>query len=103
MPAVKELKEHLKTYKNKDIIAFAIWTPEDAIWQAKREGHHLTEEQAAEVIEKVHQHHDAELGINWDTLSCYISDFDNLPDIPEDCPHPDDSFCYDCKKCEKGV
>ncbi len=101
MPTVKEMKEHLATYKDDDVIAWDIWTTEDAIWQAKREGKHLTEEQAQEVIEEVHRHKDAELGINWDTLSCYLPA--DLPEIAENCPYPDDSDCQGCNKCLEKV
>ena len=99
MPTVRELKEHLETYKDTDTIAWDIWCTEDAVWAAKMHGKRITQSQAEEVIGEVHRYKDAELGINWDTLWCYASDLD-LPDIPDDCPHPDDSDCYDCKKCE---
>ena len=101
MSTIKELKEHLESYKDEDIIAFALWTPADAIWQAKRENYHLTQVQAEMVIDRVHLKHDAEVGINWDTLSFHLPS--DLPEIPKDCPYPDDSECGDCQKCKPKV
>lgn len=100
MPTVKELKEHLNTYKDDDVIAWDIWCPEDVIWVGKQDGKVVSQERAEEVIEEVNRHKDAELGINWDTLRCYL-DETNLSDIPEECPHPYDSYCGDCEKCKE--
>ncbi len=103
MPTIAELKEHLNTFKDEDIIAYDIWTPADAIWQAKREGYRLTQEQAEQVIEMVDHKKDAEQGINWDVLSCFLPERAEMTKIPEDCPTPDDSECGDCQMCTKGV
>jgi hypothetical protein len=99
MPTVKELKEHLNTYGDDDVIAWDIWSPEDVIWAGKQDRKVVSQEHAKAVIEEVHRHKDASLGISWDTLRCYLDETD-LPDIPEDCPSPDDSYCGDCKKCK---
>jgi hypothetical protein len=102
MSTVKELKEHLATLNDEDVIAYDLWGPEDAIWQAKQEGKYLTEEQAKQVIAQVDRKKDASVGITWDTLSWFIADF-TLPDIPEDCPEPDIASCGDCKLCQAAA
>lgn len=100
MPTVKECIEHLQSYNPEDIIAHVIWTTEDVFQTAKENGVCLTQEQADEVIEAVDHHHDAELGITWDTLRCHIDDVQSPAECPfrkEDEGHSsDDRNCYEC-------
>jgi hypothetical protein len=44
-----------------------IWSIEDV--QSERP--HLTDEQAMEVLQRIKNKHDAELGVNWTTLGIY--------------------------------
>ncbi len=39
----------------------------------------LTEQQAFEVLENVKRHHDATIGINWDTLQCVADELFGEP------------------------
>jgi hypothetical protein len=101
MPTVAELRKHLKTYRSTDIIAYDIWCTEDVIQQAKQDGKFVTDEQAADVLENIDRHKDANLGINWDTVRCGIDELGELPAIPDSCPSPNDGFCGDCNKCKQ--
>jgi len=41
----------------------------------------LTDDQAWQVLQQVNRHHDAELGVNWQTLECIAEDL--FGDAPE--------------------
>ncbi len=90
MPVVKDLKNHLDTYfKDDDVIAYQIWQVDDVLsleedyeegeWNWGGGGEEeiakkITKEIAEEVLEAVHDHQDAELGISWESLKCALDD-----------------------------
>jgi len=72
MATIKELKEHLKSYNDNDVIAYDIWQVKDVILQAKDLGLTVTEEQAKSILDTVHNNRDSEQGINWDVIQYQI-------------------------------
>ncbi|MDD5510813.1 MAG: hypothetical protein PHI12_08385 [Dehalococcoidales bacterium] len=84
MPSVKELKEHLKGYNDEDIIAYDIWQVEDILQKADEDGYICTKEQAEAILEDVDRHRDANYGICWDTLLCYIQDVCKRKEEPDE-------------------
>ena len=57
---------------DRDEYALAVWHIDDVLGLAKERGKKLTKKQAKEVISLVSSKQDAELGINWDTIDCWI-------------------------------
>lgn len=51
-----------------DVIAVAIWTVNDVMTKAKEMKERLTKEEAKSVLLDVEHCHDANKGINWDTI-----------------------------------
>ena len=49
-----------------------IWTTEDVLHQAKEKGVKLTEDEANEILLQMERKHDADVGINWETIDDYI-------------------------------
>lgn len=73
---VRELQEEFDQYKRESVR----WTTADFIGRAEERGTVVpTEEQAQELLERMIQKHDAELGITWVTIDCYLDDF--LPEL----------------------
>ena len=77
MTTVSEVIEHLKTYKPDEVVAVAIWSVDDVLERAKERKIKISKKQAEEVIDRIHRKQDATLGINWDTIDCYLDDLDN--------------------------
>jgi hypothetical protein len=82
--AVQTVKEEMKKYWEDKIAV--VWTTEDVLsiahpakWDT--DGNEipaeewLTQEDAVGVLNKVLDDHDATLGITWDTIEIYVSDF----------------------------
>jgi Co/Zn/Cd efflux system component len=74
MPSIKEAIEHLQSHNLDDIVAYSIWQVEDVQRQAKEDAVVISEEEAKEVLERIHRHMDAAVGISWTTISCYLDD-----------------------------
>ena len=75
MPTVKEFIEYLNTlYKSDDTIAVHLWQVDDAIGFAKERGEELTQDEAEEVIERMHRKCDSELGLTWTTLEFWVDE-----------------------------
>jgi hypothetical protein len=49
-----------------------IWSTEDVLHQAKQKGVKLTEDEANEILLEMERKHDADIGINWETIDDYI-------------------------------
>ena len=64
-------KEVFKPEESLDKIT-EVWCTEDILGQATEDGYKLTTEQAREVLHIVDRMHDANIGINWDNISCHI-------------------------------
>lgn len=70
---IKELKEHLRNYPDSMPIAYALWLPDDVIETANAIGVTLNDEQIADVLHHVDNSHDANYGINWQTIESAIN------------------------------
>lgn len=55
----------------------ANWCVADVLDQAERDEVEITEEEAKQILLNVDRYHDAEIGINWDVISCHIDMFIN--------------------------
>ena len=80
MSTVKEVRHRLKGIQGH--VAVAIWCREDVTGKAKGMGFTITDEAADDILDDIDSHHDAELGISWDTLDCYIEDYAKEHRIP---------------------
>ena len=49
------------------------WSSDDILHQAKQDKVELTEKQADEILDILKHKHDANIGINWETISTVIS------------------------------
>ena len=49
------------------------WSIQDVYYQAENDEVEITREQALNVIHDLKKHHDATIGICWDTISSYIN------------------------------
>lgn len=59
--------------RNKGTIAI-IWTVDDVKWSADDSGLKVTDEQAENILNELKANHDANIGINWDTINYYIDE-----------------------------
>jgi hypothetical protein len=75
MPEVKEVIEHLKSYKPNEHIAYTIWREEDVLGRAKELKVKISKAEARDILDTIHSKQDCELGISWTTLDVYIQDF----------------------------
>jgi len=73
VPTVKEAKHRLTGIEGH--VAVAIWSREDVIGRAKEKGITLTDKETDEILDDIDRHHDATLGITWDTIDCAIDDW----------------------------
>jgi len=75
---LEDIKAGLKKYWANRIAA--IWHIDDVIHTSREIGYdnnkkpELTEEQAKTVLHHMGRKHDASLGINWDTIECWIDE-----------------------------
>lgn len=74
------VKEHIEwmqeTYKPEEPIAVVVWQADDVVNRAEEREIKITRKQAEEIIHRMHNRHDATLGITWDTIDCYLDDLD---------------------------
>lgn len=72
------VKKHIewmqKNFKPEDVVAVPIWQVDDVLHQAKEKGIEITKEQAEEVLDRIDRKQDANLGITWTTIDCYLED-----------------------------
>jgi len=75
---VKDLIKHLqKDYKPDDVIAYDIWTMDDVLIASKDIDIDLTDEEMIKVLNRANHNKDAQIGINWDVLTCYIREVES--------------------------
>lgn len=68
---IEGILSQLKDYGSKKIAI--IWSTEDVhATAANMEDTQLTEEEAEQVLDEVERHHDANIGVNWETLEYHI-------------------------------
>lgn len=76
MTTVRDLIAHLERhYHPDDTIAAAIWQVDDVRCQAHDRGMSISDERAAEILERIDAHHDACLGITWETIDHWLDHF----------------------------
>lgn len=51
------------------------WSTIDVIDKAKDMEEDLTIYEATIILDKIEHHHDASIGVNWDTIAFYIQDY----------------------------
>lgn len=75
MPTIKELIDWLRDDDPYETIAYSIWRVEDVFEKAEEMGIvSLSEEEAIEILNRIHLTMDASIGINWDVLDYYITE-----------------------------
>jgi hypothetical protein len=75
MPTVKEIIEWLsKAYGQDEHVAVDLWAAEDIKVRAEELGVEITEKEAEEIVEKIHNHIDSEVGISWCVVDTYIEE-----------------------------
>lgn len=75
MTTIRDLIAHLQsTYALEDTVAVAIWSPEDVLWRAADREIAITPERACDIIHRLNNTHDAELGINWATIDFWLDE-----------------------------
>jgi hypothetical protein len=75
---LKNIEKEFNQYKNESIK----WSVEDFTGQEIK-GWSITPEQAQEALESMIHHHDASIGINWDTIDVYYKEFGTKNDDNE--------------------
>ena len=76
MPTIREAIEHLETFDPDEGCAIHLWTEPDVMCTAEAMNIEITEEEAREILDTIHEHVDCEYGITWESLRCTIDDFD---------------------------
>lgn len=73
---VADLIEHLhRNHSSDEPIAYSLWGAGDVRCLAEQEGRRQpSDDECREIIEAFHRYHDAEYGLNWQTLSAVIHD-----------------------------
>jgi len=75
MPTVKDIIEWLsKVYDQEEHVAVDLWTAKDIKVRAEELGVEITEKETEEIVEKVHNHIDSEVGISWCVVDAYIEE-----------------------------
>lgn len=62
-------------------VDFAAWSTQDVLDQAEQDGKSISAEDARELLHKIVRAHDAGVGISWDTISEYLSDFPDSREV----------------------
>jgi len=87
VPMVKHVVEKLiRFYQLDEHIAVAIWCENDVIYRAGKTGIPVTREEAREILDRINNKQDCEIGINWDVIDAYIDELKRSPSdaqIPE--------------------
>ena len=73
MAVVSEAIRRLRRLKGQHV-AIAIWSEVDVLDRATERGIKLTRSQSREIIDRIDDKQDCELGISWMTLDCFIDE-----------------------------
>jgi len=75
MPTVKEIIEWLsKAYCQEEHVAVDLWSAKDIMTRAEELGVEISEKEVEEIVEKIHNNIDSEVGINWCVVDAYIEE-----------------------------
>ena len=69
---VSEIIERLQGYDADTVLLMPVWGVEDVLQCADDVGEAITDKQALSVLALCHHYHDANMGINWDTIRVAI-------------------------------
>lgn len=67
--------EHLQRYPSDIPVCFILWLPQDVIDRAKEQDITLNREQAGEILESLHENHDCNDGITWETIDVQLDGY----------------------------
>ena len=73
-PTPKQIAEAKELLKNAGYI-FTLWSVNDILSRAEELGIELSEKEAIEIGEALDLNHDANIGINWDSIDTEIEEF----------------------------
>lgn len=83
---IRDLIKHLETYELDDEIAYDLWSVDDVLFSTHNYGT-VTQEQAEEVLRRMDDNKDCNVGLNWDVLNYHLSNVmeeaDNLITNPK--------------------
>ena len=65
--------------KHFEDVDFVAWSTQDVLDQADLDSKSISEGDARELLHAIVRKHDAGVGISWDTISEYLSDFPDAP------------------------
>ena len=73
---VDRVNEYQKTQEEENKDKFSIvWSIDDVLYQAQNDEVSITEDEARHILNMMEKHHDASIGISWETISIYISEY----------------------------
>ena len=67
----RDLAKELQDIKNTSIT----WSVEDFLYKAQEINYRISKKKAEEALHRMIRKHDAELGINWDTVDYYVREY----------------------------
>ena len=73
MPTIEEAVKRLRSLEGE--VALIVWTESDVLERAKERGIKIGQEAVRDIIDRMDRKQDASLGITWDTIDCYLDDF----------------------------
>lgn len=75
MTTIRDLIAHLGAlYNPADVIALAIWSPDDVLVRAEYRGLTIDRDLACDIIRHMSHHHDAEIGYCWATIDFWLDE-----------------------------
>lgn len=78
MTTRKDAIEHIQSYnKPNEHICLIIWSVDDILFRAHERGVKVSQSEAEDIIDEMEDKHDATMGLNWDTIDCYLGDLDD--------------------------
>jgi hypothetical protein len=72
---VGDLRKHLATMDDSDVIAYCIWEVDDVLLAAVEIGVKCNKSMAKDILTQIHRKHDASIGINWDVVKAHIKEY----------------------------
>jgi hypothetical protein len=82
MPTAASLIDYInEQYEPDAVIAYSVWNINDILPDEEDSEHDvkgaqsLTEDDAREILDRVHRRQDASIGINWEVIATHVSEF----------------------------
>ena len=70
-----------KFHKPDETICMILWSEDDVLERAEEREMEIEREDARRVIHWIYKYHDASIGINWDTIDCYLDEIKMEKDV----------------------